>query len=223
MTGIAGAHIPGYELAEPLFGHGGDVRAGRDVRRHRPVSIRLLPPFPDDSGLAAFLARADRARALSHPALLRLYDAGQSDGSPYLVSEPVDDPPLSRILAGGGALPSERVLRLLADAGHALQHLHDNGMVHGGLRPESIVLSADGTIRVADVGMPAPAGASRGTDVRALGAVAHAALTASLVARAALTRTESRGVHYRSDHPRPRSAWQRHLGLVRWRPESRRR
>ncbi len=47
------------------------------------------------------------------------------------------------------------------------------------------------------------------------GPVANAALTASLVARAALVRTESRGVHYRSDHPRPRAAWEHHLGLRR--------
>jgi L-aspartate oxidase len=45
------------------------------------------------------------------------------------------------------------------------------------------------------------------------GPIANAALTASLVARAALARTESRGVHYRSDHPRPRPAWRVHLGL----------
>jgi L-aspartate oxidase len=45
------------------------------------------------------------------------------------------------------------------------------------------------------------------------GPVANAALTASLVARSALARTESRGAHYRSDHPRPRPAWQLHLGL----------
>ena len=45
------------------------------------------------------------------------------------------------------------------------------------------------------------------------GPVANAALTASLVARAALERTESRGVHYRSDYPRPRPVWRRHLGL----------
>jgi L-aspartate oxidase len=45
------------------------------------------------------------------------------------------------------------------------------------------------------------------------GPVANAALTAALVARAALARTESRGVHYRSDYPRPRRAWERHLGL----------
>ena len=54
------------------------------------------------------------------------------------------------------------------------------------------------------------------------GPVANAALTGSLVARAALARVESRGVHYRRDHPRPRAAWQLHLGqqLRRSRPRA---
>ncbi|HYA10606.1 MAG TPA: FAD-binding protein, partial [Thermoplasmata archaeon] len=52
----------------------------------------------------------------------------------------------------------------------------------------------------------------RGPDGLA-GPVANAAMTSFLVARAALARTESRGVHYRSDFPRPRKAWQHHLGL----------
>jgi len=56
---------------------------------------------------------------------------------------------------------------------------------------------------------------------KAPGVVANAALTASLVARAALERTESRGAHFRSDFPRPRPAWRRHLGLRRSRPSAR--
>ncbi len=47
------------------------------------------------------------------------------------------------------------------------------------------------------------------------GATANHALLASLITRAALTRTESRGAHYRTDHPAPRGSWRRHLGLVR--------
>jgi len=60
-----------------------------------------------------------------------------------------------------------------------------------------------------------------GRPTEAPGPVANALLTASLIARAALTRTESRGAHYRSDFPERRPSWELHIGIVRQEPSGR--
>ena len=136
------------------------VHVGSDLRLDRPVAIKIL-----DRGLAddpAFLRRFEReARAaarLSHPGVVGVYDQGQDeDGTVFLVLELVEGGTLRDVLRDHGRLRPAAALTVVEQVVVALQVAHDRGLVHRDVKPENVLVSTEGAVKVADFGLVAAA------------------------------------------------------------------
>ncbi|GAA5129815.1 Stk1 family PASTA domain-containing Ser/Thr kinase [Haloechinothrix salitolerans] len=149
-----------YEVST-LIGRGGmsDVWRGRDVRLGREVAIKILRAdlVRDESFQERFRAEACHSAALNHPAIVSLYDTGETEGpsgtTPFIVMEYVDGRTLRDILSTNGALDTKHALRVMADVCAALDFSHRHGVIHRDVKPGNIMLTNSGAVRVMDFGI----------------------------------------------------------------------
>lgn len=128
----------------------------------RRVVVKLLrPELAEDPGFAERLAERLRAVALvSHPGLARLLDTGREDGVEFIVREYVDGGSLRDLLGSEGRMPVDQAARVVGSVLDVLAASHEAGVLHLDLKPENVLIGADGTVRVSD---PVIAHASVGT------------------------------------------------------------
>jgi WD40 repeat protein len=147
--------IPGYEVVR-LLGRGGmgAVYLARHHRLGRLVAVKMIL-----AGAQAGPERTERflreARALArlrHPHILQVHDLAEHDGLPFMALEYVEGGSLADRLRAGPLPPTEtaRLIEVLAEAVH---HAHREGVVHRDLKPANVLLTADGTPKVADFGL----------------------------------------------------------------------
>ncbi|WP_193612605.1 serine/threonine-protein kinase [Nocardioides lijunqiniae] len=144
-----------YELGAVL-GRGGvaDVHRATDTLLSREVAVkRLREATPSDADRARFTAEARTLAVLSHPALVTLLDAGDSDDRPYLVLELVEGSTLAGLLARGPLPAPEEAARLLGAVAGALAYAHGAGVVHRDVKPGNVLLGDDGRVKLADFGI----------------------------------------------------------------------
>lgn len=142
----------GYVL-EGTVGDGprGTALLARGAVSGNRVLVTLLPDqvATDAAVRARFSRAADLALRLSHPNVVRVLDAG-IDGRPFVVTEYVEGETLADRLARRGRLAGAETLTLATHLAAGLAHAHGNGVVHGRLDADSILLGADGVARVCD-------------------------------------------------------------------------
>jgi WD40 repeat protein/tetratricopeptide (TPR) repeat protein/tRNA A-37 threonylcarbamoyl transferase component Bud32 len=132
----------------------GTVYKARDRELDRTVAIKVprSGSFSNQDEQERFLREARSVAQLRHPSIVSVYEVGQSDGTPYLVSEFVEGMTLSDYLTG--AKPSARdSAELVAKVADALQYAHAHGVVHRDIKPSNIMLGADHTPHVMDFGL----------------------------------------------------------------------
>ena len=143
-----------YRIEREL-GQGGMavVVLAQDLKHHRPVAIKLLKPELSAAlGGERFLREIEIVAALQHPHILPLFDSGQAAGLLYYVMPYAEGESLRQRIAREVQLPLDAALRIAREAGSALQHAHDRGVVHRDIKPENIMLSG-GQAVVADFGI----------------------------------------------------------------------
>lgn len=151
--------IAHYNLLEQLDPSGpGELYRARDTKHGRTVTIRVLPAgFSVDGMAPASIVELARGIAtLSHPNVTTVFDAGEHAGRPYLVFEFLKGQSLRAEMAGR-PVNVRRAVELAIQIADAVADAHAAGYVHGGLSPESIVITAKGHAKI-----PAFALASRG-------------------------------------------------------------
>jgi hypothetical protein len=145
-----------YALLEEL-GRSGTGMAWRanDRLLGRTVTIKLIhPSLGDDPAFAERLAREARLVAsVSAPGLVRLLDTGEEDGVPFLVREHVEGVSAGTRLANDGPLPVAAAAETAIAVLEALSPAHEAGLLHLHLGPEDVLFSADGSVRLADLGI----------------------------------------------------------------------
>jgi len=144
-----------YEILERIAAGGqGTVYRARDIVLDRVVAVKVInqPVTDDPAYLEALQSEARLAAGLDHPNITTVYDFQVEGDTAYIVMEYVPDA-LDRHLQGGSPLPWQRATEIAAQVARALQHAHDNGVIHRDIKPQNILLTEDGTVKVSDFGI----------------------------------------------------------------------
>ena len=169
MLDPSDADVPSDDAADPLIGqqlghyriearigHGGMgvVYLASDSRLGRAVAIKALAPHltAGEERRKRLWREARAAAALSHPGIATIYAIEEFDGSVYLVSEYIRGRTLREELADGPLAPA-RVIGTAIAIGHALVAAHEHGVVHRDLKPDNIIRTDDGRVKILDFGL----------------------------------------------------------------------
>jgi eukaryotic-like serine/threonine-protein kinase len=154
LTRVAGR----YELVRPL-GHGAmaTVDLARDVELDRPVALkRLAENLARDEDLQRrFLREARLAARLAHANVVRVFDVGEDDGRPFIAMEYVEGETLAELVAQRAPLPAAEAARLGTQMCAGLAAAHAAGLVHRDVKPQNLLLSTDGVLKLGDFGIAA--------------------------------------------------------------------
>jgi eukaryotic-like serine/threonine-protein kinase len=147
--------IAHYNLLDRMGEGGiGEVYRARDTKVGRTVALKLVSPaivaVPDR--LARLLEDAAAAATLSHPNIATLWDIGEADGHHYLAYEFTAGHRL-REEAAGAPLNSRRALDLAIQIADGVAEAHAHGVIHGDLRPDTVVVTGKGSAKILDFGM----------------------------------------------------------------------
>lgn len=144
-----------YELLE-IIGRGGMgvVFRARQKKLDRTVAVKMIqaPHGATDEQLRRFRNETKAAAALSHPNIIRVFDAGESNGQLYFAMQLIEGMSLSERIQKG-PLEEEEAVRLVCKVARAVQHLHDSGIIHRDLKPSNILLDDEGRPYVTDFGL----------------------------------------------------------------------
>jgi serine/threonine-protein kinase len=126
------------------------VEAGYDTRLNRPVAVhRLRAELADDEGQRErFVAEARQAARLSHPDVVAVYDSGWHDGRPFVVTELLSGRTLADELRDHGPLAAERAAEVMGVVLSGLAAAHREGMAHGRLGADRVLLGEAGEARL---------------------------------------------------------------------------
>ncbi len=173
--------LAGFELIEKVGQGGmGSVFKARQKELNRAVALKVLSPRLARSSefVERFLREARAAGRLNHPNIVAAIDVGEDQGFYYFAMEYVEGETLAKLLAREGPLAEERALRIAADVARALDHAQGKGLIHRDIKPDNIMVTPDGRVRVTDFGLAKAIG--KGTpdgtdDERFLGTPAYVA------------------------------------------------
>ena len=145
-----------YRLVE-LVGSGGmaTVYRGEDLLLERDVAVKFLrePYSSEPEFRERFLHEARAAARLDHPNIVHIYDVGEDDHRPYIVMEMVKGEDLKALIRREAPLPVPKALDLTKQICAGVGNAHRAGLVHCDLKPQNILVTPDGTIKVADFGI----------------------------------------------------------------------
>ena len=149
-----------YQLGETVGrGELSVVHRGRDVRLDRDVAIKMLRSdlARDPAVQKRFRREAQYAGTLNHPAIVAVYDTGETPAGagrvPYIVMEYVDGETLAELLARNGRLPPAQVMFVAGEICSALDFSHRLGIVHRDIKPANVMLDRSGAVKVMDFGI----------------------------------------------------------------------
>jgi eukaryotic-like serine/threonine-protein kinase len=145
-----------FELEE-LVGTGGmsSVFRARDRQLDRRVAIKILYEHyaEDPEYLERFRREARAVAKLSHPNIVTVIDRGDDDGRQYIVFEHVEGENLKELVVRSGRLPVREALELTLAVADGLAFAHQHGLVHRDVKPQNVLLSREGEVKVTDFGI----------------------------------------------------------------------
>lgn len=152
---MIGRTISHYRIeAEMGRGGMGVVYRARDERLQRSVALKLLPT--EIAGHAQrrerTLAEARAAAALNHPGIMTIYEVGEEGDQAFIVMEMVAGKTLRALISEGPVEP-RMLARLGAQVAEALAAAHAQGVIHGDIKPENVVVQADARVKLLDFGI----------------------------------------------------------------------
>ncbi len=162
-----------YEILGRI-GSGGmaDVYKALDQKLNRYVAVKVMKPeFQSDSTfISKFRREAQAAAGLANPNIVNVYDVGEDEGSYYIVMELVEGITLKEYIAKKGKLSVREATSIAIQVAMGLAAAHDQGIVHRDVKPQNIIISTDGKVKVTDFGI-ARAASSNTISANAMGSV----------------------------------------------------
>lgn len=158
MDNLIGRRLDGRYLIQSLVGVGGmaNVYRGVDEKTGNAIAVKVLKEeFLDNEELVRRFKNESKAISiLSHPNIVKVYDVSVTDRLQYIVMEYVDGITLKEYLKQrGGALTWKETVHFATQVLGALQHAHAKGIIHRDVKPQNIMLLADGSIKMMDFGI----------------------------------------------------------------------
>jgi uncharacterized protein (TIGR03067 family) len=142
---------------QELLGVGGmgAVYRAEHLLMERPVALKLISHSltSNPAMVERFRREVKTAGQLKHGNIVMAYDAEQAGDSHFLVMEYVEGKSLARVVAEQGPLPVERACDYIRQAALGLQHAHERGMVHRDIKPQNLMLTPDGQVKILDFGL----------------------------------------------------------------------
>ena len=157
MDPLESTYLDGRYLVEAKIASGGTstVYRGVDVRLDRPVALKVMDAryAGDQQFLTRFQLEARTVARLKHPGLIAVYDQGLDGRHPFLVMELVEGGTLRELLNERGPMPPHAVAAVLRPVLGGLAAAHRAGLVHRDVKPENVLISDDGEVKIADFGL----------------------------------------------------------------------
>lgn len=145
-----------YEIIDKV-GSGGmaDVYKAKDQRLNRNVAIKILKPeySSDKVFVNKFRGEAQSAAGLSHPNIVNVYDVGDDSGLHYIVMELVEGITLKRFIERKGKLEVKEAVGIAIQIALGMEAAHDNHIIHRDIKPQNIIISKEGKVKVTDFGI----------------------------------------------------------------------
>ncbi|MFD6401106.1 Stk1 family PASTA domain-containing Ser/Thr kinase [Nocardia sp. NPDC060249] len=145
-----------YRIDAPIARGGMSmVFRGTDTRLDRPVAIKVMDPkfAGDPQFLSRFEFEARAVAKLKHPSLVAVYDQGIDGEYPFLIMELVEGGTLRELLRERGPMPPHAVRAVAEPVLRAIGTAHDAGLVHRDVKPENVLISDAGEVKIADFGL----------------------------------------------------------------------
>jgi serine/threonine protein kinase len=145
-----------YQLVEKIGQGGmGVVYKAIHTSLNRIVALKILPA--ERMSDAKFVARFNREwkslGLLNHPNIIQATDAGEVEGTCFLVMEFVEGIDLAKLTVRSGPLPIPEACELVRQAATGLQHAYEHGLIHRDLKPSNLMLAPTGTVKILDLGL----------------------------------------------------------------------
>lgn len=145
-----------YEIIEKI-GSGGmaDVYKAKCHRLNRYVAIKILKQeySGDRNFITKFRGEAQSAAGLSHPNIVSVYDVGEDNGLHYIVMELVEGITLKKFIEKKGRLAIKEAVGIAIQIAQGLEAAHNNHIIHRDIKPQNIMISREGKVKVADFGI----------------------------------------------------------------------
>lgn len=145
-----------YELVAKIGGGGmALVYRAHDNVLNRPVAVKVLRPqfATDEDFLRRFRREAQAAASLSHQNIVSIYDVGNDGDTHYIVMELIDGRTLKERIQEGKPLPVVEALDIAYQICEALEHAHQNRIIHRDIKPHNIMLTRNSKVKVTDFGI----------------------------------------------------------------------
>lgn len=145
-----------YEIVNKI-GTGGmsDVYKAKDHTLGRFVAIKVLKPeFSEDVNFVTkFRTEAQSAAGLEHPNIVNIYDVGSENGMHYIVMEYVEGITLKTYIEKKGQLTFKEAVSIAIQVGRGIEAAHNKGIIHRDIKPQNIIISTEGKVKVTDFGI----------------------------------------------------------------------
>ncbi len=152
-----GMFIQGRYEVVGRIGTGGmaDVYKAKDHKLNRFVAVKVLKQeFRDDTAfITKFRQEAQAAAGLAHPNIVNIYDVGEDRGVNYIVMELVEGITLKEYIAKNGRLAVREATSIAIQVSQGLEAAHNSGIIHRDVKPQNIIISTDGKVKVTDFGI----------------------------------------------------------------------
>ena len=156
-TRLIGKIISRRFRVEDVIGRGGMAIVYRafDLKTHQTVAFKVLrEEYEEDPEYKErFKREAEVCRKLGHPNIVNLIDAGDVGGVSYIAMEYVDGQTLKELINQSGSIPQEDAVRYTLQILAALGHAHQRGIIHRDVKPQNVMISRSGQIKVGDFGI----------------------------------------------------------------------
>ena len=155
-TMTAPKQLRDYKLLEQV-GRGGMGTVFRATHDHlqKTVAVKLLPPerTSNPHAVARFRREMRAVGHLDHPNIVVAHDAGEADGTHFLVMEFIQGVDASRLVDLAGPLPAADAAEIIRQAALGLQHAHEHSLVHRDIKPSNLMITRKGHVKVLDLGL----------------------------------------------------------------------